>query len=180
MTDDLVNAAREALVGVTEGPWRTDQDKSPSDVYCNFGSSRWPTRTLTECDTNYFDGNANARFIAAARSLVPAMADRIAELEAELAMARDAISATSAQKRKRIVTNFDFKRLLPIVLPFAIYGYLRLFFAVVGIGLESEYDVTLACFSLAVGFLGGVFATIEMDAKGVEWRWLARKDNSDD
>jgi hypothetical protein len=91
MIDDLVKAAREALVGVTEGPWWTDQDKFPSDVYCNLGSnciSRWPTRTLTECDTNYFDGNANARFIAAARSLVPAMADRIEELEAEVAMTR--------------------------------------------------------------------------------------------
>jgi hypothetical protein len=94
MTDDLVKAAREALVGVTEGPWATDQDKSPSDVYCSLGSnciSRWPTRTLTECDTNYFDGNANARFIAAARSLVPAMADRIEELEAKVGRLREVL-----------------------------------------------------------------------------------------
>jgi hypothetical protein len=105
---------------------------------------------------------------------------RIAELEAELAMALDAISATPAQKRKRIMTNFDFKWLLPVVGPFAVYGYLRLFFAVPGIIVEPEFDVALACISVVVGLLGGVFAAGELASEGVKWRWLARKDKPND
>jgi hypothetical protein len=77
------------------------------------------------------------------------------------------------------MTNFDFKWLLPVVGPFAVYGYLRLFFAVPGIIVEPEFDVALACISVVVGLLGGVFAAGELASEGVKWRWLARKGDTE-
>lgn len=64
MTDNLIKRAREALDGVTPGP----------------GDSDWFVRT----------DHPDARFIAAARDLVPAMIDRIEALEAEVARLREA------------------------------------------------------------------------------------------
>lgn len=84
--DDLVDRARAALVGVTPGPWIRDMSYWwPSKVRSLHPDHkhRWvvdvssfPTATHTLED---------ARFIAAARSLLPEMADRIAALEADLA-----------------------------------------------------------------------------------------------
>jgi hypothetical protein len=95
MTDDLVNAAREALVGVTEGPWHVtecgDYWVESADTadgclcFCGIalcGDTAWP-----HADTRQPEWENNAKFIAAARSLVPAMADRIEALEMALAAA---------------------------------------------------------------------------------------------
>ena len=98
MTDDLVSAARKALASVTEGPWHVTGFSSwggdywveaeqrtvvktdltsisyvPSVAHC--GNMEWP-----HAEARRLEWKANARFIAAARSLVPAMADRIEAL----------------------------------------------------------------------------------------------------
>lgn len=85
---DLVQRAREALEGVTEGPWATDEGgevhKDGRVIYA------WPKWNGAD-----FDGptERNMAFGVEARTLVPAMADRIEELEAKLAEADDFIVA---------------------------------------------------------------------------------------
>lgn len=86
---DLIQRAREALVDVTPGPWShntmgefgpssCEDDQSYGMICEPAGECDWP---------NAVD---NARFIAAARDLVPAMADR---LEAQEALLREAVEA---------------------------------------------------------------------------------------
>lgn len=88
MSDDLVKRARDVLNGATPGPWERDM------------SYQWPSkvRSLDEkhrhrwvVDVSSFPDSthtiSDARFIAASRELVPAMADRIEDLEAKLAKA---------------------------------------------------------------------------------------------
>ena len=87
--DDLIRRAREALVDVTPGPWSYNSmgEFGPAydDDYQAFGMICDP---VGECDwPNAVD---NARFIAAARDLVPAMADRI---EAQEALLKEAMAA---------------------------------------------------------------------------------------
>jgi len=87
MSDDLIRRAREALVSVTPGPWSYNSmgEFGPAydDDYQAFGMICDP---VGECDwPNAVD---NARFIAAARDLVPALADR---LEAQEALLREAM-----------------------------------------------------------------------------------------
>ncbi len=107
--DDLVKQAREALDGVTEGPWSVcDYDagdcswydhngpcpsiQAPDDQDCaivhwdGFKQQYW-----SACNGNQRQIEANARFIAAARTLVPAMADRIEALIIDRTMARAAL-----------------------------------------------------------------------------------------
>ena len=80
---DLIRRAREALVDVTPGPWShntmgefgpssCEDDQSYGMICEPAGECDWP---------NAVD---NARFIAAARDLVPAMADHLAAQEALL------------------------------------------------------------------------------------------------
>ena len=76
--------------------------------------------------------------------------------------------------------NFNFSRLLPIVMPFAVYGYVRLFFAVVRIDVEPDAGAFLAGLALLIGPLGGIFVMNGLNEKGVQWKWLARKEKSDD
>ena len=85
---DLIRRAREALVDVTPGPWSYNSmgEFGPAydDDYQAFGMICDP---VGKCDwPNAVD---NARFIAAARDLVPAMADR---LEAQEALLREAMA----------------------------------------------------------------------------------------
>lgn len=95
MTDDLIKRAREALDGVTPGEWALDgiAIAHPSSPYgypidvCLMGE---PAQYPGDIPVMMQGWEANARFIAAARDLVPAMADRIEALEAEMARLRDA------------------------------------------------------------------------------------------
>lgn len=106
MTDDLVKAAREVLMGVTEGPWHVTEcgdywveHKQPLANADGFrgvalcGDMIWPNADTLQCEWE-----ANARFIAAARSLVPALADRIEALEAD--NARLQADLTEARRRR--------------------------------------------------------------------------------
>ena len=86
MSDDLVKRARDALNGVTEGPW-IDYEFS-ADHWVAFKSD--DSGPAMRIGSWHDQREANARFIAASRDLVPAMADRIEELEAKLAKAVDA------------------------------------------------------------------------------------------
>ena len=89
---DLIRRAREALVDVTPGPWShntmgefgpssCEDDQSYGMICEPAGECDWP---------NAVD---NARFIAAARDLVPAMADRLEAQEALLKEAKMALDA---------------------------------------------------------------------------------------
>ncbi len=91
--DDLIQRAREALVDVTPGPWEAALEKGchgivasiQDEVRCVAIIGNAPE--TPEREQMRF---ANARFIAAARDLVPAMADR---LEAQEALLREAMAA---------------------------------------------------------------------------------------
>lgn len=90
---DLIRRAREALVDVTPGPWEVERDKrifewvDVAGPSVNVGGPTW----AFGMDANDKVARlADARFIAAARDLVPAMADR---LEAQEALLREALAA---------------------------------------------------------------------------------------
>lgn len=70
MTDELVKQARDALAGVTPGPWvRSELVVGDREDFI--------VADLEACAQDMPEVYANARFIAAARELVPAMRDRI-------------------------------------------------------------------------------------------------------
>jgi hypothetical protein len=94
---DLVKQARDLLDGVTMGPWWTDGKYDGRQWGCAIIAARTdcgplpgnPTRGMVAwskamLNTEARRCEANARFIAATRDLVPAMADRIEALEAAL------------------------------------------------------------------------------------------------
>ena len=94
---DLVKQAREALNGVTPGPWeqshRSGKDGMwrtqvypANDVTNEIATLSWHVVKIH--DGMCTDRAENAAFIAAARDLVPAMADRIESLEAANAAMR--------------------------------------------------------------------------------------------
>jgi uncharacterized small protein (DUF1192 family) len=82
MSDDILARARAALELVHRAPW-TQGKNHPSNVYHQ-------GRLIAECCTRHPIGENNAHFIAAARSLVPEMADEIARLRAEVERLREA------------------------------------------------------------------------------------------
>jgi hypothetical protein len=105
MTDDLVNAAREALAGVTDGPWHVTEcgdywveHKQPLANPAGFrgvalcGDMEWP-----HAEVRQIEWKNNARFIALSRSLVPAMAAKIEAQEAEVARLRAELAAAEAR-----------------------------------------------------------------------------------
>lgn len=98
---DLVAKARAALDGVTPGPWCVadetvvlTQINEPIETTYDIGYPLAETKRQKSFWTmaNWPEGEpeANARFIAAARSLVPEMADEIARLRAEVERLREA------------------------------------------------------------------------------------------
>lgn len=97
MSDDLVKQARASLVGVTLGPFVHDA-QMPANVYSDdaTGSIVATCKGFKYAPRPEAEQNANARFFAAARQLVPAMADRIEALEALLAAMRDPTGLTVA------------------------------------------------------------------------------------
>ena len=101
--DDLIQRAREALVDVTPGPWKEFIDDSsgqwtgwPLSIAATSIEDKCVVRTggqwpyEWDAKTSQHEACANARFIAAARDLVPAMAVRI---EAQEALLREAMAA---------------------------------------------------------------------------------------
>ena len=80
MSDDLVKRARAALDGTTPGPW-IDYSFS-GDYFIAFQDD--DSGPAMRIGSWHDQREANARFIAESRDLVPAMADRIEALEAEL------------------------------------------------------------------------------------------------
>ena len=91
MSDDLIRRAREALVDVTPGPWEVGARQWPEQVgCCPLVGRPYSVHGTDFYNTAAATTRANARFIAAARDLVPAMADR---LEAQEALLREAMDA---------------------------------------------------------------------------------------
>ena len=93
MSDNLIRRAREALVDVAPGPWEAALEKGCHGIVASIQEEARFVAVIgnapetPEREPMRF---ANARFIAAARDLVPAMADR---LEAQEALLREAMEA---------------------------------------------------------------------------------------
>lgn len=79
MTDDVTDRARAALEGVTDGPWEAPETILGQRCTTVFGKDR--KQVLYHAGTD-----ANARFTAAARSLVPEL---LAEVKRERSRSRD-------------------------------------------------------------------------------------------
>ena len=122
---DLIQRAREALVDVTPGPWKEFIDDSSvqwagwplsidatsiEDKCVVRTGGQWPYEWDTK--TSQHEACANARFIATARDLVPALADRLAAQEALLKEAMEALERTDnaspdgTQDERQIAMNF--------------------------------------------------------------------------
>lgn len=77
---DMAERAKEALEGVTDGPWRAVH---VGNIHWGVSNGEWSFPTIVKAQCSY-DGygsgssQANAEFIAAARTLVPEL---VAELE---------------------------------------------------------------------------------------------------
>jgi hypothetical protein len=89
---DLVKRAREAVEGVTPGPWVASKHSWPEQVGCCplIGrplSAHHDMRNVAAANTE-----ADIQFIAAARDLIPEMADEIERLRAELLWVRERMS----------------------------------------------------------------------------------------
>ncbi len=70
--------------------------------------------------------------------------------------------------------KIDFVWFLPLVAPFAIYGYFRLFCAVAGVEITPNGKGSLAAFSLILGAIISVYAVPFLKMEGMKWTWLAR------
>jgi hypothetical protein len=110
--DTSPEAIAALLEGVTPGPWRVEDGTTLIWGHCNQDdtTSRGMGYPVTECRITPVSswargpdadaGEANARFIAAARDLVPALAAEIARLTAE----RDEARAQVAMAYSRCLT----------------------------------------------------------------------------
>ena len=85
---DLIQRAREALVDVTPGPWAVDAEDQGVAWGMSYSVHRHGNILYEIADTVCEENDA--RFIAVARDLVPAMADR---LEAQEALLREVMAA---------------------------------------------------------------------------------------
>lgn len=100
--DDLIHRAREALVDVTPGPWVMETVRTSCGTCHRIGPFPRPAYASKPegwaCVYDDYppgvgspDLLANSRFIAAARDLVPAMADRLAAQKALLKEAMETL-----------------------------------------------------------------------------------------
>lgn len=121
--DDLTRRAREALVDVTPGPWKEFIDDSSGqwtgwplsidatsieDKCVVRTGGQWPYEW--DAKTSQHEACANARFIAAARDLVPALADR---LEAQEALLREAMAALEEIEARDKLPTPSYGRVTP-------------------------------------------------------------------
>ena len=86
MTSDILKRAAEAIEDVTPGPWAVCDRWNVSGPKYEVMNGSIMVRDDAESD-------ANARFIAAARTLIPDMAAAIAERDAELKRLRETAKA---------------------------------------------------------------------------------------
>ena len=85
MTEDILDRARKALDGVTPGPWWHDNNEGygANNVWCEVPGDVLGKDIVAKIHHDSAEAEANARLIAAARDLVPAMADEIERMRAE-------------------------------------------------------------------------------------------------
>lgn len=103
MIDTSTEAVKALLHGVTAGPWTFEREAEPEDEH----PRHFVCHPLTECDATTVcnlepsraeteaQRNANARFIAAARDLVPALLSERDDLRAKLDAAVDGLRKLS-------------------------------------------------------------------------------------
>ena len=110
MTSDILKRAAEAVKGVTPGPWRVGPVDDTTVVAAD-GSEV----AAIDGDYNHPDlwpmMEANARFIAAARQLVPDLRDEVLRLRADLAR------VTAERDAERAVADGLAEKAAPFVSP---------------------------------------------------------------
>ena len=110
MTDTSTEAVTALLEGVTPGPWRTDGPPWNQTVW-----SSEDNRVCFMAHTNGLDDErdiSTARFIAAARELVPALSaerDRLAAQVAQLQRELDA-AKVRAERAEYAFVRFDMEK----------------------------------------------------------------------
>ena len=111
MTDTTREAVERLLDEVTEGPWRAlSNNEVWRDGFGDLGLSVFDRVAMAEATFTTRMGRrhctgeaaANARFIAAARELVPALLARAEAAEAALTAERDRLRAALAEADRRI------------------------------------------------------------------------------
>ena len=93
MTDDILARAREALAGVTDGPWEWTDDVRQRLVA---GPGDQTDREIIRCAALLHPRPADAEFIAAARDLVPELVAEVELLRVLLGRVRDLADASAA------------------------------------------------------------------------------------
>lgn len=82
MTNDLIARAEAALEGTTPGPWDVNHHRMFGLASGEDRKSRWVALALWQCDHEESQDDANARFIAASRQLVPELVEALRAAEA--------------------------------------------------------------------------------------------------
>lgn len=93
---DIVERARQALEGVTDGEWAVEVDENGELVgHYDDSETNWDPEAWFDVDAPnggwvaHVEDRANAEFIAAARTLMPELVDRVEFLEHEFEHERD-------------------------------------------------------------------------------------------
>ena len=94
MASDLTARARDALAGVTDGPWSTCLVRGGEGVGIENADDE--QLFIESFGLTYAVNSADARFIAEARTLVPEMLERIERLETVLATVRREAESAAA------------------------------------------------------------------------------------
>lgn len=81
MTAPLTDRIAAALEGVTEGPWGCNRYRMFGPISDHDDQSFGMVLEIGQCDYDGGTGDANARFIAAARTLLPEALEEITRLE---------------------------------------------------------------------------------------------------
>jgi hypothetical protein len=96
-TAALVARARAALEGTTPGPWTVENNEDDGERYLCSPLTECPVTTVMTCDDGILS-EADANFTAAARTLVPDMADALTGQAAEIARLRKLLGYNNGER----------------------------------------------------------------------------------
>lgn len=98
--ETLITEVRQALEGVTEGPWAVTEDDFDGYAVVLVDNGPGQAFICSEVQQGDDDGATDARFIAAARQLVPALADALHAADTERNELLEAVRISQASEVK--------------------------------------------------------------------------------